>query len=431
MKLTIHRGTHEIGGTLIELKTTRTRMLIDAGYPLFLNGMPIEDDLAKLPAEKLLELGVLPPIKGLYRWDEPSFDAVIISHAHIDHYGLLHYVHSDIPVFMSVGTKKLIEISQIFKICDTYPINIREFKMYEIFEIGDLLIKPYLMDHSAFDAAAFEISAEEKTIIYSGDFRGHGRKAVCLDSFIKHAKKQADILLTEGTMFGRQDEKILTESELEKSIENEIKNYNAPALFQSSGQNIDRIVTFYRVALKLRKTFVVDIYTANILYELRQLGNNLPYPSNKYSNIKVFYPYMLTQKIFNEIGEGYAKRFSAFHMPKEKLKNGQNNIIMMVRPSMLKDIQNCNLQDGVFIYSMWQGYRESDYQQKFEKYLQSIGFKLIALHTSGHATVPDIKRLVKGLDPNKIIPIHTMTPNAFMDFSDKTELKEDGKEFEI
>lgn len=431
MKLTIHRGTHEIGGTLIEIKTARTRLLIDTGYPLFLNGMPIEDDVAKLPAEKLLELGVLPPIEGLYRWDASSFDAIVISHAHIDHYGLLKYVHYDIPVYMSAGTKKFIEISQTFKICDAYPINTSVFNMYEPFKIGDLSVKPYLMDHSAFDAAAFEISAEGKNIIYSGDFRGHGRKAVCLDSFIKHAKKQADILLTEGTMLDRQDEEILTESELEESIENEIKNYNAPGLFQSSSQNIDRIVTFYRVALKLGKTFVVDIYTANILYDLRQLGNNLPYPSNEYSNIKVFYPYRLTQKIFNEIGEEYAKRFSAFYMPKEKLKNEQNNIIMMVRPSMLKDLEKCKLQDGIFIYSMWQGYRDSEYQQKFEKYLKSVGFASKSLHTSGHASVSDVKRLITGLDPKIVIPIHTMTPNAFMDFSDKTELKEDGKEFEI
>ena len=80
---------------------------------------------------------------------------------------------------------------------------------------------------------------------------------------------------------------------------------------------------------------------------------------------------------------------------------------------------------------MWQGYRDSQYQQKFEKYLQNSGFKLMALHTSGHASVSDIKRLIAGLNPKKVIPIHTMTPDAFMDFSDKTELKEDGQEFEI
>lgn len=145
----------------------------------------------------------------------------------------------------------------------------------------------------------------------------------------------------------------------------------------------------------------------------------------------MFYPYRLTQKLFNEIGEVYAKRFSAFHMPKDKLINEQSNVVMMVRPSMIKDIERCKLQEGVFIYSMWQGYRDSDYQQKFEKYLQSVGFKLMALHTSGHATVDDIQRLMVELEPKKIIPIHTMMPDAFEGLSDKVELKEDGVEFEV
>lgn len=431
MNITIYRGTHEIGGTLIELKTKSSRILLDAGYPLFLNGAAIDDKVSSLPYDELLALGVLPKINGLYKWDVPQFNALIISHAHLDHYGLLKYIHPDIPIYLSAGTDHLIKISQVFQICEDYSFSANIFKMYQPFLIGDFIIKPFLMDHSAFDAASFEISGEGKTIIYMGDFRGHGRKAVCLERFINGAAKQADILLTEGSMFGRQDEMILTESELEKYIENEIRGCVAPVLFQSSSQNIDRIVSFYKVALKLGRTFVVDVYTANILYELRQLGNNLPYPSNEYANIKVFYPYRLTQKIFNEIGEDYAKRFSAFYLPKEKLSQDQNNIIMMVRPSMLKDIEKCGLRNGIFIYSMWQGYRDSEYQKNFEQSLKNAGFIAKALHTSGHASVSDIKRLITGLDPKKVIPIHTMIPNAFTDISDKTELKEDGLEFEI
>jgi len=34
MKLTIHCGTHEIGGTCVELSTKNTRLLIDIGLPL-------------------------------------------------------------------------------------------------------------------------------------------------------------------------------------------------------------------------------------------------------------------------------------------------------------------------------------------------------------------------------------------------------------
>ncbi len=254
-------------------------------------------------------------------------------------------------------------------------------------------------------------------------------------------------------MFGRVNEEVLTENELEDRIIQEVKGSNTITLFQSSSQNIDRIVTFYRAAVKLGKIFVIDVYTANVLYELRMLGNNLPFPSFGYPNIKVFYPYRLTQKIFNDIGEDYAKRFSAFHISKEKLTEQQSNIIMMIRPSMQKNIEKCGIYDGVFIYSMWQGYRlvisdnpfytlvfiysmwqgyrDSDYQKRFEDYLISNGFTIKMLHTSGHASITDIRKLISGLNPKKIVPIHTMVPEAFMDISDITQMAEDGIMFSI
>lgn len=429
MQITIYRGTKEIGGTLIEVKTAATKILIDAGYPLFLNNEPIDDKIAKLPHTELLKLGVLPTIEGLYTWDKPSFDAVLISHAHIDHYGLLKYINPTIPVYMSAGTETLIRISQRFKICDSFDLTVREFKMYHPFPIGDIRIKPFLMDHSAFDAAAFEIKGEGKTIVYSGDFRGHGRKSVCLDRFIEAARKIPDILLIEGSMLGRLDEEIMTEANLEDAIVDRIKDTNSPLLFQCSSQNIDRLVSFYRAALRLKRLFIVDIYTANVLYDLRQLGNNLPFPSPEYSNIKVFFPRRLTRKIFDEIGEEYARRFSKFHISREQLKEEQSRIVMACRPSMRSDIERCGLHDGVFLYSLWNGYRSSSYQQYFENSLKNAGFSLETSHTSGHASIIDIKRVIKGLDPQKLIPIHTMHPGAFSEFSDKTELKIDGLAF--
>ena len=381
---TVYRGTHEIGGTLIELNNGKSRLLLDAGYPLFLNGNPIDDKIAKRSPEELLKLGVLPSIDGLYQWDAPKFDGILISHAHLDHYGLLKYVHPDIPVYLSAGTKTLIEVSQRFKICEQYAINAKLFKMGEPFAIGDYSVTPHLMDHSAFDAAAFEIKSNGKTVIYSGDFRGHGRKPLCLDRFIKQVTKQADVLFTEGSMVARSDEKTITEDALENAIIDELRGKSGITLFQSSSQNIDRIVSFYKAALRLGKTFVVDVYTANVLHELHALGNKIPYPS--YDKMKVFYPRWLTQKVFNEIGAEYAKRFSAYRISREQIAAQQNEIVMLVRPSMQNssDLGRCNLSGGTFIYSMWQGYRDRDYQQKFEKWLSEKSFNCTFLHTKKH-----------------------------------------------
>lgn len=431
MKITIYRGTKEIGGTLIEVATDNTRILFDAGYPLFLNNKPIEKSVKDLQISVLIELGVLPKIDGLYNWDNASFDAVIISHAHIDHYGLLQYINRQIPIYLSKGSEKLIKVSQLFKIINSFPINTRSFAMYKVFGVGDIQIKPFMMDHSAFDAAAFEITDGNKTVIYTGDFRGHGRKTVCLDRFISKVKKQVDMLLIEGTTFGRQEEKVVTEDDLEIAAVDIIRKTNCVVLFQPSSQNIDRLVSFYKAAIRCNRIFVVDVYTANVLYELKQLGNKLPYPSEEYENIKVFFPYGLTQKIFNDIGQEYAKRFSKFHISRKQMNLKQNKVVMLVRPSLKNDILKCDFHGGVFVYSLWGGYRDSDYQQSFEAILSNARFELTSLHTSGHASISDIKKVVNFLDAKKVVPIHTLEPATVYTVSEKAVELNDGIEYNV
>ena len=94
------------------------------------------------------------------------------------------------------------------------------------------------------------------------------------------------------------------------------------------------------------------------------------------------------------------------------------------------DIDRCGLHGGVFLYSLWNGYRNNEYQIIFEKSLEEKGFSLETLHTSGHASVDDIKRVIKELDMQKLVPIHTLHPDIFREFSDRTEIKGDGVTFE-
>ena len=110
-ELTIHRGTHEIGGSCVELCSSsgKTRLIIDIGMPLVNADMSPFDWGAhhKSTLPQLLADKILPSVDGLYENDNPSVSAVLLSHAHIDHYGFLRFVHSDIPLYMSIGTKSL------------------------------------------------------------------------------------------------------------------------------------------------------------------------------------------------------------------------------------------------------------------------------------------------------------------------------------
>jgi ribonuclease J len=200
MTFTIHRGASEIGGSCVEINTSSTRLIIDIGLPLTQNDTSTDD----LQNEK-----VLPDIPSLFGSADDKQTALLISHAHQDHYGLMSYVDKDIPVYLGEATHKLIELTAIFtgkeKVIGK-PLYIEN----EIaFTFGDIEITPYIMDHAAFDAYAFLIRGEGKSLLYTGDFRGHGRKSKIFYKFLHIAPKNVDWLLMEGTSLSRSKQRFL------------------------------------------------------------------------------------------------------------------------------------------------------------------------------------------------------------------------------
>jgi ribonuclease J len=62
---------------------------------------------------ELAEAGFLPAVRGLFD-DQSSPDAILLSHAHLDHTGLLDRSCSDIPVYATAGTSKMALAGAIF-----------------------------------------------------------------------------------------------------------------------------------------------------------------------------------------------------------------------------------------------------------------------------------------------------------------------------
>ncbi|MFH1231393.1 MAG: MBL fold metallo-hydrolase [Planctomycetota bacterium] len=222
MQIIIHRGTKEIGGSCVEVISGDSRILIDLGIPLV---TPIKEPfdtkiLEGKSVEQLKMLKILPDIKGLYKGEPMAIDAILISHSHLDHYGFLKYIHPDIPIYLSEGAQRLIEISNIFIPHKTGKLNTLVLPKWKEIAIRDFKITGYLVDHSAFDAMAFLIESDGKRLFYSGDFRGHGRKSVLFKKMIDKPPAKIDCLLMEGSMLGREKQTYETETDIQNTIEN-------------------------------------------------------------------------------------------------------------------------------------------------------------------------------------------------------------------
>ncbi len=63
------------------------------------------------------------------------------------------------------------------------------------FDVGPFHITPILTDHSAFDAAMLLIEGDGRRLLYSGDFRRHGRKGGLLDRLMASPPAKVDLLI--------------------------------------------------------------------------------------------------------------------------------------------------------------------------------------------------------------------------------------------
>lgn len=430
MQLTIHRGAKEIGGTCVELKQDATRILLDFGMPLVsAQKEPFNPKiLAGKSISDLKRLKILPDIKGLYKDGEKGIDAVLISHSHPDHYGLLNYIREDIPIYMSRGAKELIEVSGIFTPNKIGSLNAKIIDTRRPFRIGDFRITPYVVDHSAFDALAFLIEAGGKRLFYSGDFRGHGRKSALFRKMLKDPPADIDCLLMEGTSIGREDKSYKDELAVQRRIECILKETGNITFLFASSQNIDRIVSAYKACRATGSIFVIDLYTAYILERLRAVSKNIP--QFDWKNMRVKFYYNQGKTLADKESVKILYRYKRSKIDFREINNAGHKILILARdnslfPRILKKLKNP--RDAKIIYSLWEGYLTD----KFTDFCAKNGLIIEKVHTSGHATVKDLKAFANALRPKMLIPIHTLGAATYDKLFKNVTILKDGESLEL
>ncbi|OIO75546.1 MAG: hypothetical protein AUJ85_03005 [Elusimicrobia bacterium CG1_02_37_114] len=436
MILIIHRGAGEsgkgeIGGNCIELQSSKSRILLDYGAPLPKRNEKQDKNTLK---------GIL-NIPGLYTetTKELPLTDIIISHSHQDHYGVL----LEKAVKPKIRVSRLLEDFIRISASNRYKTIPKEdktdyFTRYVSFNAGindEFQIYPYPMDHSAAEAFSFEIKVDGKTILYTGDFRNHGHKGDTLFKRFKERVGKADILLTEGTMMGRDDTRIKTEKELMSKIEKISANYSGHIFVLCSFQNIDLITSLIAIAKNTQRELLLGPYATLILDVMQtRMGWKSKIPSSKIPYLKILplrEEFKRLRIMFSK-DKDYKEILDSFKPGSwDSTLSSKNKYIIPITSSYLRWIapKIKSFKDSILVYSMWEGYLEDPKFYEIIEYFEEKGVAKTNLHVSGHAYIKTLKEVVDKTDPDIIIPIHTEYPEKFKElFGDKVHTVKNGEE---
>jgi len=392
MQVIIHRGTHQIGGCITEIRSRQARIIIDMG----------ED----LPSIKQSVDSI--DIDGVTS-GEANCDGVFITHYHGDHIGLCSKILPDVPVYMGKVAHKIFLAFQ--KRCKSKHIAAIErfntFTPAQKITLKDMVITPLRVDHSAFDAYMFLVESNGKKILHTGDFRMHGQTGGKLLPTLEKWAGKVDVLITEGTTLSRNDDETITEQRLQLEAARLLKAHKYVFVMCSS-TNIDRIGAFYQ-ATPRGKYFLCDDYQKSVLDIVSDHNKTL-------------------------------KKSSPLYQFEKALTYGDNLLEMMQKQGfcMLVRAGNqmfqkvmANFPDSLFIYSMWNGYLDGN--AKIENICDFVPPDYVYLHTSGHATSEAIKKVCDTVQPKTIIPIHGENPKNIEKLNLPYDVKylNDGELYEI
>ena len=368
MNIIIHRGTHQIGGSAIEISTASTRIILDFGNELSLDEKytPINLDID----------GVT---KGIL-----DCDGIVISHYHMDHLGQLTSALPEIPLYMGELSKEIAIISAEYQDKDLYLrlLGANTFRGGEAFTIGNIHIRPLVIDHSAVDSYMFVIEAEGKRVLYTGDFRMHGLRHHILEKLVNTYIGEVDVLITEGTSLSRDADECISEAAVLEDISSYIQDGKYVFLMCSS-TNIDRIMGIWH-NMPTDKVLICDAYQKRIL---DTVINNVYYESSLYRRHDS--PLVLNKGPY----------------PKYYMDHG---FVSLVRGTeyFISHIKEFPKDDVRIIYSMWTGYIEENLSLK--NLLNTYPFYIC--HASGHVSKDDLVQLIELVDPGIVIPVHTDIP---------------------
>lgn len=500
MRVLILDGAETIGGTKLYVESDGEGILLDFGLNYHRWGLYFEEYLqprAGRGLHDLITLGLAPAYDGLYRDDllppdyKPSYhdhlepQACLLSHAHLDHCGLVGLLGRELPIYASPLSAAIMKAMQdttqssfysemayvtlrVAREDDpraieasphrTVPAHQRSWRLLsdDLSErlkgflssppnpsprarpweqapielasgrVGTVRLKVWPVDHSIPGACALALETDAGWVVYTGDIRLHGRWGAYTEKFAREAAALSpELLIIEGTRLTAQSQATTSERDVLEAAGETVQSAQGQLVIADFGpRNVERLLTFLQIAQETGRRLVIltkDAYLLQALATADPCFDVLGLP-----NLVILDDVKIDVKAWEDwIRRAYRSKL----VQVEELHRSPGDFIVAFSFWDLKHLLDVGPSEGVYIYSTSEAHSEEqeiDIRRLFHWLnffkLQPVGIELGAdgrsqtvgsFHASGHASAPDLLRIVRTIRPKHLLPVHTERPEFF------------------
>jgi len=485
-RVTCYDGVGCIGGNKILLEDGETKLWLDFGMDFGRMGRFYEEYLKPKSSTgiyELVQMRLLPPILDLYRdelicsnvadpWDGMEtqtvgrINGIVLSHAHLDHVGLLPYIRSDIPIYCSAMTFAITKAIQDtgtgassqycyikqpkeskpgglitfsgatgaqrrpFVFSRGCPSQFSEFevsasgralKQTQGLSCGGLKVRSFPVDHSLYGACAWAVETSVGSVVYTGDLRCHGGQADLTWKFAEEvAKLKPRALIIEGTRIDKDD--TCTEGQVHERALEEVGKAKGLVVADFGPRNIERLATFLEIGRQTGRRLVLLRKDAYLLDQMAMADDDGEVPSLQDEYISIYEEYASSSYSWKTaIDEKYRGKL----LKPRTVAGSQGDFICCFSFWDVNELAYIKPVAGsIWIYSSCEPFNEEMRIDvgRLREWLCEYGVRLLGdpradeknpFHASGHACRSDLLKLIEIIRPQTVIPVHTEKPELY------------------
>jgi len=291
----------------------------------------------------------------------------------------------------------------------------------------------YPVDHSILGACASKIELDRGNVLYTGDIRKSGSHSELVDEFIASVRNPRPwILIIEGTQVTREEECLTSEVECKDNCEALIEQNDEDLVIADfSPRNVERLISFSEISETCGRTLVITQKDAYLLDCINVTDSTIPLPSD---SILIYNDLKSTEGGWEK---WLYKKYSKYYINGRDISESPSNYIVAFSYWDIKSLLDIKPHGGLYLYSSSEPFSEEqqiDLDRLFN-WIGMFGMEIEGLekinkdwyiipgyHCSGHATPTQLDEIVRALNPEIIIPVHTQDRTWFTRFDDISEV---------